>query len=787
MNKIAIYSIIFITFLISAIAYHTYFENGWYVQDDYITIEKGGAGSIAQTSGQIISWLHSGQGRFQPVRLFVFSAATHMFQEEYAPIYNFVLHLANLLLLFFLLRKFNASHVSSLIILLVFSLFGSYRMMESPSAMIAGDGLNLLFILITLLFLIKAIKENYWGIKKIFWFAISLTSYAGLTFSYEVAFPLFIVIFYTAIIFNNERSNQWDIRRYFPLGAYIALLFIYLIFFRQTESAYEGASIVWSYDILTRFKSYLSYAISYPIKFKARPEVILFFVLYFVAIYQAVKADKAAIKADKAATIKEQLDSPISLSKYKLFAFGVIFYFSSVVLLTLNHWQSPTSIMLHHIYLITVGSSIFIVSLILGLRHFFIEPVKKIYFYSMILILFPIILVGGFCSNIEIYEGQKQRTDSIKLLKYKIQSSIEDPAKIDAILIKNFPQNSYGISGMDGAYLQWFDYKKYIHSGREIISVLDNNIKFKGPLTYYNAPKEVRDVDNGKVEIFYLSDVDKNLLTYSNDINFQAGKNLHQLDQVMSDGQQCDKDYILNAVFKNIYGKDTLAISLNSVKDIKSFLKGASIEINGRAVKSVLTADKNIFINGVAGTKYIFLKITSIDDRFKSHLNAIEITSMPSDIKSTRVRFDDAPPAFLQGASLPSPTLEWSNGFYGLESDATHNWRWASQTGDLVITNPAQQPLKITFEMNIGSAQNGSYVLAINGELWHEQLSISNKSKPYRKTLLVPPGRHLVRFESNAPVFVSPDPRVLSYVLENFRVVGCTSRLKLGEHVNAGK
>lgn len=783
MNKVAFYSIIFITFLISAIAYHTYFENGWYVQDDYMTMEPGGVGSIAHTTGNITSWLNTAQGRFQPVRLFFFSAATHMFQEEYAPIYNFSLHLANLLLLFFLLRKFIASNISSLIIILGFSLFGRWRMMESPSTMIGGDGLNLLFILITLIFLIKAIEENHWSAKNISWFVISLTSYAGLVFSYEVAFPLFLVVIYTFIIFhvkNSERNQRWDIKRYFPLVPYLALLLIFLVFFRQAESSYQGARIVWSHDILTRFTSYLEYTTTYPIKLKARPEVFLFFILYFLATYLAIKVDKTT-------AAKGQLDNP--LNNYKLFVFGIIFFLSSVVLFTLGTWGLPTAVMVHHTYVITVGSSIIIVSSIFGLRYFLIEPVKRIYFYSMILFFVPLILAAGLYNNIDYYEKQQQRTAEIKLLKYKIQTSIKDPTKIDAILIKNFTHNYYGISGMDGAFLQWFGYKKYIHSGREIVSVLDNKIKFKGPLTYYRPATDVHEVDNEKIEIFYLNVTDGKLLGYSDVINFQKGQNMHQIDQVMEDviGQQCDKDYVLNAALKNLSGKDTLAISLGTGRDIGGFLKGVSIEINGRAVKNVLTADKNIYINGVAGTKYIFLKITSIDDRFKSHLNEIKIVGMPSDIKSTRVQLDDAPPAFLQGDSLPSPTLEWSNGFYELESDKTHNWRWASQSGDMVVINPAQQPLKITFEMNIGSAQNGSYVLAINGELWHEQLSINNKSKQYMKTLLVPPGRHLVRFESNAPGLVSPDPRVLSYVLENFRVVGCTSRLKLGEHVNAGK
>lgn len=770
-KKVAFYSIIFITFLISAIAYHTYFENGWYVQDDYMTMEPGGAGSIDHTAGKIISWLNSAQGRFQPVRLFLFSAATHIFQEEYTPIYNFILHLANLLLLFFLLRKFSTSNVDSLIIILWFSLFGRWRMMESPSAMIGGSGLNLLFILITLIFLIKAGEESNWSAKKIIWFAISLTAYVGLTFSYEVAFPLFLVVIYTFIVFhikNNGSDNQWDIKRYLPLMAYLAPLFIFLIFFRHTASSYEGARITWSYDILMRFIAYSVYTLIYPIRLGVRPEVILLFFLYFFAIF-------IAISADKVATANKRFDS--QPSNYKLFGFGVIFYFSSVVLFILNSWLSPRDVMAHHTYLITAGSSIIIVSSILGLRHFVFGQAKKIYYRSMIFVFVPLILAAGLYNTVEYYEKQQRRTDAIKSLKYKIQSTIKDPTKIDAILIKNFTHNYYGISGMDGAFLQWFNYKKYIHSGREIISVLDNKIKFKGPLTYYRPATDVHEVDNEKIEMFYLNTADGKLLAYSDAINFQKEQNLHQIDQVMgdADARQCDKDYVLDAALKNLSGKDTLAISLGSERDIGGFLKGARIEINGRVVKSVLTTDKDIYINGVAGTKYLFLKITSIDDRFKSHLNEIKIVSIPSDIKSTRVQLDDAPPEFSQ-SSFPQPlTLEWGNGFYGVEGDATHNWRWASPTGDLFITNTTQQPLKTTVAMTLGTGHNERHTLVIKSQLWNDQVSISSKALQYKKTLTIPPGKHLVRFESNSPAIASPDPRILSFVMEDFKGGVCGS------------
>jgi hypothetical protein len=772
-NKIYFYSIIFITFLISVIAYHAFFSNGWYVQDDYISIEKGGAGSISENAIGTINWLYAGQGRFQPVRLFIFSAATQMFQEEYAPIYNFALHLVNLLLFFYLLRKFNVSNIHSLIIVLLFSLFGRYRMMESPAVMIAGSGLNLFFILVTLIFLIKAIKENYWGVKKISWYAISLTSYAGLTFSYEVAFPLILVVIYTFVIFNDERSKQWDIKRYLPLAGYFSLLSIYLIFFRQTESSYEGASIVWNYDIFTRFKSYLKYALDYPTKLRAIPELILFFILYYFATYLAIKADSAT-------TNKEQEDNPLILAKYKLFGFGVIFYFSAVVLLTLNHWQTPTSIMRHHVYLITAGSSIFIISMVLGLQYFVRPSIRKFYFHFMIWFIFPIVLAGGFCKIIKTYEGQKERTDAIKLIKYKLQSSIDDPSKLDAILIKNFAndgfaQGYYGISGVDGAYLQWFGFKKYIHSGREIISVLDNNIKFKGPLTYYNLPNVERDVDNENVEIFYLNEADKNLLTYSDNINFLEGKNLHQIDQVMGDSDQrkCNENHVLNVLLKNLQRRNTLAISLDSVDSIAGFLKEARIEINGRAAKTAFVKDKVIYIDGVPDAKYIFLRIVSTNYKFKKSLEEIKFDNNPPGDNLTRIQLNDTTPESLKSGSVLLPTWEWGNGFYSLEGSATNYWRWASQSGILSISNDTKKPLRITLEMILETSHNELHQLEIRGEFWNDKLSINSSPFSYVKELVVPPGQHAVSFESSSPDPDTPDPRILSYNIQNFRVGNC--------------
>ncbi len=788
-KQLIFYFIVLITFLISIVAYHTYFENGWYVQDDYISLEPGGARSILDSAKGITDWLYSGQARYQPVRIFLFSAFTHLFQEEYTAYYNFALHLVNLLLLSLLLRKFNVSLVNALIIVLVFSLFGRYRMMESPSVMIAGSGLNLFFILISSLSLIKTLEISNWNSRKYAWFSLSVLSYMGLTFSYEVAFPLILVIGYIFLAFHFKSFRHekiFSIKEYLYLLPYFASLFVYYFFFRRAESMYEGAKIIWGHDILIRLKSYLAYTFSYPTHLKLNVEGIICLILYFTALSLAKKTAKIGHDGEIQSSARRNHDLSQNAN---LIAFGVVFYIASVVLFCLNQWMSATSIMRHHTYLMTAGSSILLVTTLFGLQWLFVEPVRKGYHRLLIYIIAPFMILFGLNDTLDMYKNEHDRTTSIKLLKDKIQSSIKDPERVDAILVKNFFQDYYRISGMDGAFLQWFDFKKSIYSGREITYVNDNKIKFKGPLTYYHPPDQEHEVDNNKTEIFYLDDVNKKVLSYSDFINIQTGENLHQLRQVMKDGPtQCDANYFLDAVLKNIHNRNTIIITLDSEKNLKHFLRNVSrIELNGSAVRKVSASSNNIYIdtNKLTGVNYFFLKIVSADKEFKNHLKEVKLRDFQG---ATPAAFNikDEYLAFEKIGSISKPqtavnsqelVLEWGDGVYDLESDSTHNWRWVSPHGEMYLINNTPRVLAVTAKMKLGTSYNERSNLIITGPGFKENLKINVDPLLYAKIITVPPGRHAIVFESSAKKPVgSTDPRSLSFTISDFQITDCSSR-----------
>ncbi|MHB1143156.1 MAG: hypothetical protein ACYC1T_15520 [Sulfuricaulis sp.] len=783
-KQLIFHLIILITFLISIVAYHTYFVNGWYVQDDYISLEPGGARSILDSAKGITDWLYSGQARYQPVRIFLFSAFTHLFQEEYAVYYNFALHLVNLLLLSFLLKKFKASTTNILIIVLIFSLFGRYRMMESPSVMIAGSGLSLFFILASSLSLIKTLEISNWSSRKFAWFILSILSYLGLTFSYEVAFPLILVIGYIffAFHFKSFRHKKiFNIKEYLYLLPYFASLLVYYFFFRRAESMYEGAKIAWGYDILIRLKSYLAYTFTYPAHLKLNAEGIIFLILYFIAINLAIKTERP-----------DQPDSRINndlSNNGNLIIFGAIFYFASVVLFCLNQWVSATSIMRHHTYLMTAGSSILLATTLVGLQWLFAEPVRKIYYRLLIYIMAPFIILFGLNDTLDMYKNEHDRTASIKLLKGSIQSSVKDPERIDAILVKNFFHDYYRISGMDGAFLQWFDFKKSIFSGREITYVKDNKIKFKGPLTYYHPPDQEHEADNNKTEIFYFDDVSRNVLFYSDFINIETGENLHQLKQVMKDGATpCDANYFLDAILKNFHSKNTVAITLDPEINLRNFLRNVSrVELNGRPVKKVFASRNNIYLDMryLSDINYIFLKIVSADKEFKHHIKEIRLSSS-QETKLATFNIKDEHLAFEKSSLVSNPNttgnsqelvLEWGDGFYDIEHDPTRSWRWGSPRGEIYLINNTQRLLAVTVIMKLGTSYKKHSNLIITGPGFKENLKINADPLLYSKIIAVPPGRHAVIFESNAKKPVgSTDPRSLSFNISDFQITDCSSR-----------
>jgi len=635
-NNKTFYIIIFLTFIITAISYRTYMKNGWYDLDDYYTFEFAPAGSsILESSKATTDFLYREQGRFQPVRLYIFVALTHIFDEDSSVYYNFALHLVNILLLFLLLRKFRAGSIFSLISVLLFAVFGRFRYMDSSSVMIGGSGLNLLFILLTFLFLIKSLEAPPRRfLKRYAYLFISFLAYVSLIFSYEVAVPLFAPLVAVFYLFNRAGKGLLGplrTKKSSYLLLYFIPLFIYIVFFRLfVKVDYEGAEIVWSLNILTRLKAYLLYTLFPPFPTEVHGLItaeFIILILYFSALILAMKrpdGNRVSV-SDK------------RVSGLRLLLFSIVFYPSTVILFTLNNWEVPTSVMVHHTYLMTAAGAVLLAAFFYNLQWVFPQRLRKKYPVILAVFIFPLFLLNGEYNTVRYYKNDSHRVNEIKNIKKGIEALIPDVDSVDAVLFRNLSTPYYHIPSMDGALLKWFKFKKHIISGRDIISVRGDDIVFKGPLSIYVEPTSHK-AKNDRVRIFFVSPIDGELLPYHYFVDLKRRLNIYQIGHVKEDWQKdgVDERQRLEAILSNFKKNNYLNIWFKSNKGLQNFAKShTSIEVNDELVpddRMTLSGDRlSIDISGrTKKINYFFLKVLSSDDRFKSTIRLIALTgSLP--------------------------------------------------------------------------------------------------------------------------------------------------------------
>ncbi|MDD4321924.1 MAG: hypothetical protein PHH31_10325, partial [Acidaminococcaceae bacterium] len=115
--------------------------------------------------------------------------------------------------------------------------------------------------------------------------------------------------------------------------------------------------------------------------------------------------------------------------------------------------------------------------------------------------------------------------------------------------------------------------------------------------------------------------------------------------------------------------------------------------------------------------------------------------------------------------------LTWLGGFSGLEGKPEGNWRWCSSEGELHINTTSQNERKVELEMLFATGYEDMSNLFINSSLFSEQLNINSKSKFYSKTVIIPPGKHVIKFKCDAKRVDAPkDTRVLVFKVVNFNI-----------------
>ncbi len=510
----------------------------WYVQDDYSNFLFHQSPSVFSSIEGIVHYLDERQGRFQPFRLAIVTGFTHFFPEEAALWYNGALHLVNLFLLGVFLRYLRLQWGVVISSLLLFSLFPKWRMIESPNAMVGGSGLNLFLLLIVFHSLILSMRGE--KSRRTLFYIVSILAYGCLVFSYEVAFPLLMPVFFLYLFLLQERDNKGfsylslltNPCRLVPLLPYLFLLLAYFLFCYKPPD-YAGSEIAIGNETLLRFKSYLLYSLPFP---ALRDLKLTVWSLWGVAGYLLMAGGVGYM-------LKEQFfRSGIILNGRKggVFLFALSFYVASWVLFPLNHWGTPDMVMVHHTYLISAASAVFLSVSIFFCAEMLPQWGRRTVLGLGLFLLLPLCIVGSLNFHKTYAEDSqygKARTERIKALRDGLQKRLQHPEYFDAVIIKNFHFNYDIISYVSGAVYRWVDFKKELETGRDIISFAGGEVTFRSPLSYdpHVDSSRVSRVKNNRCLILFRDSRTGQLRDYLPDVSLRRGEISYQSYGVKSE------------------------------------------------------------------------------------------------------------------------------------------------------------------------------------------------------------------------------------------------------------
>jgi hypothetical protein len=103
-------------------------------------------------------------------------------------------------------------------------------------------------------------------------------------------------------------------------------------------------------------------------------------------------------------------------------------------------------------------------------------------------------------------------------------------------------------------------------------------------------------------------------------------------------------------------------------------------------------------------------------------------------------------------------------------------FRGGGPCGKLNLTNPSDRPQTVTLRLKLASATLGNCRLWIEGPLWCDECTLSPSPKEYVRTVVVPPGRHVVQFCCSGAAHPSSSPGLpLLYLTSEFQLIQGTA------------
>jgi phosphoglycerol transferase len=127
----------------------------------------------------------------------------------------------------------------------------------------------------------------------------------------------------------------------------------------------------------------------------------------------------------------------------------------------------------------------------------------------------------------------------------------------------------------------------------------------------------------------------------------------------------------------------------------------------------------------------------------------------------------------LREASQKPLDVTFSGGCVGVEGNYQNNWRWCGHEGRLTVVNAGQRARTVVMKMVVRTGHAEEADFAVEGALLTASLKVSNRGALFERPIVVPPGRHTFKLNSNArrtedsPRFA----RELVFRLENLWVV----------------
>jgi phosphoglycerol transferase len=119
-------------------------------------------------------------------------------------------------------------------------------------------------------------------------------------------------------------------------------------------------------------------------------------------------------------------------------------------------------------------------------------------------------------------------------------------------------------------------------------------------------------------------------------------------------------------------------------------------------------------------------------------------------------------------ASLHPLRLFWRRDFSQLEGTPENNWHWSGPNGELHIENGLDHARKATIEMSINSPNAGT--MQIESSILSETFKVSGVHTTINKTVIVPPGKQIIKFICDAPPAYNPtDLRSFVFRINNFK------------------